>query len=46
MISFYNWKTLIISQKLSKNYEELNDKLIIQYFYHIYIYTLIRVMNS
>ena len=30
--------------KLSKNFGELNDKLIIQYFHHIYIRTLTYTM--
>jgi len=32
--------------KLNKNFEELDDKLIIQYFYRIYICIFIYTINS
>ena len=32
--------------KLNKDFEELNDKLIIQYFYHIHICILTYTMYS
>ena len=33
-------------KKLSKDFREFNDKLIIQHFYHIHIQTLTRTMYS
>jgi len=37
---FNKLRNLTSSQKLSKNFGKLDDKLIIQYFHHIHICTL------
>ena len=43
---FKNSETLRSSQKLSKDFGELDDKLIIQHFHHIHLHTMTYTMYS